>query len=159
MSDAVLALGVALGTALVVGFVVGIVMEVRESRARRGVAPEHAPDPGTDDGTDGDPVDIDPDLMGDFACDECGLALRGALGHDVVDLELTYDGEYRDVAFCSMEHAAQWMAKPLPPLPARSTVHDVDAGRDWTGVVLVVGVLAVLALAVFGAVSLVGLVF
>jgi hypothetical protein len=57
----------------------------------------------------------------DWTCDLCGRAAppphEGGVG---VTLELSgrvHDGEWGDwfVGFCSQEHAAEWLARPLPP--------------------------------------------
>ena len=92
----------------------------------------------------------------DARCGECGTPLRGMPLDDVPGLELDFQGQSRDEAFCSQEHAAAWLAKPLPPVGSPGSPPGAATTlTDWLiGGALVTAAVSVLALAAFGAITL-----
>ncbi|WP_040336791.1 hypothetical protein [Candidatus Blastococcus massiliensis] len=94
-----------------------------------------------------------------WTCDLCGRATPSpSEGGTALTLEVSGrrpDGEWGDwyVGFCTQEHAAEWLSRPLPPPPGSD---DAEAPpTSWadraalTGCALVL--LGLLALAILGA--------
>jgi hypothetical protein len=76
-----------------------------------------------------------------------------------VEVERLRGPGYWQAVFCSEEHAAKWFSPPMPPADHMGSAQTVESGgrralRDIGCTALVLGALAMMELAVFGAVSL-----
>ncbi|RBY95521.1 hypothetical protein DQ237_13390 [Blastococcus sp. TF02-8] len=98
-----------------------------------------------------------PETDATWTCDLCGGIVPPGDGPQGVGLEVSGAGPegewaYWDVWFCSQQHAAEWLGRPLPPPPSPDGASPSTTWGDRaaaTGCVLLV--LWVLALTLVGA--------